>query len=558
MRKNLLFWLSLVIILIVSCQKEMSFESSNSPAEGSLQADISGDCLPKTVNGSYAPGTVLNPATNNIVIQVAVTKVGSYTISTDTVNGYYFRATGNFTSIGNTDVTLRGNGTPFAAGVNNFSVSFDSTYCDIQVTVASSAAFTLSGAPNACTGATVQGAYAIGVPLTAANTATINVDVTTVGSYTISASLNGMTFSKSGVFTSTGPQQVILVGSGTPTTAGANVVPLTAGTSTCSFTVTVSSAGAGTLGGAPSACAPINVQGTYTAGTALDATNKVDVQVNVTTPGVFSISTNTLDGFSFSFSGNLATTGPQTVTLLGTGNPVAAGVQTFTVTLGTSTCTFPVTVAAVPVSDYFPRTVNSNWSYEFDDVSTDSLLVKVINNTVTAGGNPFQTFMETFDAAGVPPFDTSGYYRKAGNDYYQWANLVDYMYFNTEQWQSWIFLKDNQPAGTTWYSSTGGYSGTVGTPPTAVVIRIKFTILQKDVPISITTSTGTVNYPNTIVVEEKYELQNGPLWLPLDATLGYYVNYYSRNVGQIKLEYFDGTGGATPTNVVKLRRVEIY
>ncbi len=556
MRKNLLFWLSLVIILIVSCQKELSFESSSSPAEGSLRADISGDCLPKTVNGSYNPGTVLNPTTNNIVIRVGVTKTGSYTITTDTVNGYYFRATGNFTSFGNTDVTLRGNGTPFAAGVNNFSVSFDSTYCDIQVTVASAAVFTLSGAPNACTGATVQGAYAVAVPLTAANTATINVNVTTVGSYTITTSYQGMTFSKSGVFTATGPQSVVLQGTGAPTTVGANVVPITVGTSTCAFTVTVSSAGAGTLGGAPSACAPINVQGTYTVGTALDATNKVDVQVTVTTPGVFSISTNTLDGFSFAFSGNLASTGPQTVTLLGTGNPVTAGIQTFTVTLGTSTCTFPVTVAAVPVSDYYPRTVNSNWSYEIDNVATDSLLVKVINHTITAGGNPFQTFMESADISGVPPFDTSGHYRKSGNDYFQWSNLVGYLSFDAEQWQTWIFLKDNSPVNTIWYSSTGGYTGAIGGTP--VVIRIKYTILQKDVPISLTTSTGTVNYPNTIVVEEKYELQNGPLWLPLDATLGYYMNYYSRNIGQIKLDYFDGTGGATPTNVVKLRRKEIY
>ena len=328
MRKHLLYWMSLFIILIVSCQKELSFESSNSPSEGSLQADISGDCLPKTVNGTYTPGTALVPTTNNIVIQVSVTKTGSYTISTDTVNGYYFRATGNFTSLGNTNVTLRGNGTPFAAGVNNFTVSYDSTYCDIQVTVASAAVYTLAGAPNACTGATVQGAYAVGTPLTAGNKATINVDVTTVGGYSITTTYQGMTFSATGVFTATGPQQVVLQGSGTPTTTGANVVPITVGTSTCAFTVTVTSAGSGTLSGAPSACAPINVKGTYTVGVALDGTNKVDVQVNVVTPGAFTISTNTVDGFSFSFSGNLATAGNQTVTLLGTGNPVNAGAQT--------------------------------------------------------------------------------------------------------------------------------------------------------------------------------------------------------------------------------------
>jgi hypothetical protein len=409
----------------------------------------------------------------------------------------------------------------------------------------------LAGSPTTCTGAIVAGAYATGAALTVANTATINVNVTTPGSFSITTTFQGMTFSKTGVFTATGPQTVVLVGSGTPTTAGANVVPITAGTSSCTFTVNVGSPGAGTLGGAPTACTPATIYGAYAPGTALDASDTVRIQVNVTTPGAFNITTNTVDGFSFAYSGNLTGTGAQTVTLVGNGTPISAGAQTFTVTLGTSSCTFTVTVTP---PDYFPRTTNSNWSYELNDVATDSLLIKVIPQTITAASNTYNIFMQTLDASGVPPFDSSGYYRKSGSDYFQWANLLDYLSFDADQWVSWTFLKDNQTAGTTWYS--GAYSGTIS--GTAVTIRIKFTILQKDVPFSLVTSTGTVNYPNTISVEEKYELQSGPLWLPLDATLGYYINYYSRNIGLIKIDYFNGSGGTAPTDYYKLRRKDVY
>ena len=47
------------LIGFTACQKETSFEGDNTPAEGSLLSDVSGDCLPKTVNGTYVAGTAL-------------------------------------------------------------------------------------------------------------------------------------------------------------------------------------------------------------------------------------------------------------------------------------------------------------------------------------------------------------------------------------------------------------------------------------------------------------------------------------------------------------------
>src|SRR5687767_10362918 len=198
MKKQLLYLLSATavaaMVFVTGCQKEESFELPDNPAKGSLQADGSGDCLPKTVNGIYAAGTALIPGTNTLTVQVNVTQTGTYVVTTDTVNGYFFRATGTFTTLGAATVTLRGNGTPFTQGINNFVISFDGTVCDIAVTVlpagTGSAVFSLAGGsstppPPSCSGATVVGTYTTGTPLNASNTVIINVNVTTAGSYNL-------------------------------------------------------------------------------------------------------------------------------------------------------------------------------------------------------------------------------------------------------------------------------------------------------------------------------------------------------------------------------------
>lgn len=661
MKQRLLFFLAAAIVLINGCQKEKSFEQPNNPAEGSLQSDVSGDCLPKSVNGTYEVGTALVPATNTISVEVNVVKTGTYLITTDTVNGFYFTGTGVFANLGTNSISLRGNGTPFTSGTFNFVVSFDSTQCDIQVTVLPAgsggpAVFTLEGAPNACTGAVVAGSYAVGTALTSSNTATISVNVTTIGTYNISTTFQGMTFAAAGAFITTGVQTVQLNGSGTPTTGGVNTVPVTVGTSTCSFPVNVSSAGAGTLGGAPGACTPATVNGTYAVGTALTATNTVQIQVNITTAGVCNITTNTVAGFSFSFSGNLAagtqtvtltgtgtpsasgsqaftvtfgtstctfnvtvtgttagvgtlggapgtctpatvngtytagtiltaantvqlqvnittagtcnistntvtgfsfafsgnlSLGTQSVTLTGTGTPTTAGAQTFTVTFGTSTCTFTVTVLPALSNDYFPRTANSNWSYEFDDVANDSLYRNATSNTITVAGNPLTIFMQN-DGTGQ---DSSGYYRKNGGDYFEWFDFGSWVGLDNPAWTEYILLKDNVAANTSW--TTGAISGTVTGSP--ISIRLNYKIEQKDVPITINASTGNTTYQNVIVVLEKldYSLDGGATWLDATSVIDYYgKSYYARGIGLIKFEAYDAANTIQGTQ--ELRRYQVF
>jgi hypothetical protein len=212
MKKLLFCWLLAGLVMMTGCQKELSFEQGTKPGHGMLQEETSGDCFPKTVNGVYEVGTPLVAATNNIEISVDVTETGNYLITTDTVNGIYFRASGIFTQTGMNTITLNGNGTPFTSGVHNYVVSFDGTTCDIQVTslpagAGGPAVFTLETtgtAPVNCSGATAQGTYVIGSPLTSANTVTLSVNVTQIGTFSMSSTAtNGMTFSKTDVFLTT-------------------------------------------------------------------------------------------------------------------------------------------------------------------------------------------------------------------------------------------------------------------------------------------------------------------------------------------------------------------
>ncbi|MBI5371315.1 MAG: hypothetical protein HZA79_04725 [Sphingobacteriales bacterium] len=376
----------LAVLMLTSCQKELSYEAPDTPAQGSLQSEVSGDCLPKTVNGTYEVSTQLVPANNSITINVDVIQAGTYLITTDTVDGFSFSASGIFTSAGNNVVTLRGKGTPFAAGLKNFVVSFDSTYCDVQVTVLPSGAggpavFTLegTGTPASCSGATASGNYIIGSPLNSSNQVTLSVNVTTIGTYNITTTAtNGMTFSGNGAFLTTGVQSLVLTGSGTPGgTPGAVTIPVTAGSSNCNFQVT-------TVAGATYSidCASAVVNGNYQAGTALTASNTVDISVNVLTAGPYTISTTATNGMTFSASGVFAAPGSTNIQLAGSGTPAAGG--TFNIPVpGTAACTFPVTCTAAPSVDWKFTAGTTTYQGPVSDVLLTTVLPPFLNLAYT-------------------------------------------------------------------------------------------------------------------------------------------------------------------------------
>ncbi|MES2773526.1 MAG: hypothetical protein V4722_05055 [Bacteroidota bacterium] len=342
-----LSFLVLLSAVLLGCSKELSVENLNPGTNGGTSvftlSGAPGNCATPAINGVYKAGTLLGAA-NTVELTVDVTTIGTYSITTATVNGVSFSGSGTFTATGSNLVVLTGKGTPTAAGA--FDYTPGATGCTFTITYTANvpgAVFTLN-----CATPVVGGTYTVGTPLTSANTVTLTANVTTAGTYTITTTpAPGFTFTASGTFIAGSNQPIIFVGSGTPTTPGVSTfTPITGG---CTFSITVQPAAPPavfTMSGAPGACTAAMVSGTYTAGGVLNATHTSIVQVNVTTVGSYTLSTNTVNGIKFSASGVFAATGIQNVTLQGSGTPTAAGTTTLTPQIGTSSCTFPVTIGA--------------------------------------------------------------------------------------------------------------------------------------------------------------------------------------------------------------------
>jgi hypothetical protein len=122
----------LFLLFFTACQKELSHETGN-PANGSLQSS-SGECLPKNLGGNFIANKVLNDS-NFLEVTVNVTQSGSFNVSTDTVNGYYFAGSGVIGTTGINTIRLKGVGTPSAQGTDLFTVKFDTTICTVAVSV---------------------------------------------------------------------------------------------------------------------------------------------------------------------------------------------------------------------------------------------------------------------------------------------------------------------------------------------------------------------------------------------------------------------------------------
>lgn len=529
---------SAIFSIFLSCQKELSFDNGG-VSTGTLKKDASGGCLPVTVNGIFIVDTVLTNA-SYVDVEVNVTNPGSFDIKTDTVNGYSFSKTGNVVFGANT-IRLYATGKPTAAGTNTFTVKYGTSTCSFSITVSGPgvvpAVFTLGGSPALCTGAVAGGTYTAGTPLTPANTLTIQVNVTTPGTYVIgAASTNGFVFSGTGIFTTTGLQNVTLTGVGTPAAAGISLVTVTNVTSTCTYAITVQGATPAvfTLSGAPANCTGAILSGTYTVGSSTSATHTVKLNVDVTTAGSYNITTNASNGLTFSASGVFTTTGAQTVTLTATGTPTAAGAFNFSPTAGTSTCSFSVNCVAappVPAGDYFPLTNNSWWSY--DIVSIPDSIYNVIIGTKAYNGNTYSEMQSNYQGF---PEDTL-HYRKNGNNYFHWV-ISDYysaqFAFDNPSLVDINFLRENAATGTTW--SSAEYTGTAG-GATPAKLRYDFKIQNANTSIVV----NGKNFTNVIAVSVTVQLSvSGLPYTPIERN----DFYYAKGIGLVKIIYNDLLGGS--------------
>lgn len=123
----------LILAAFCSCKKEYSYEGGP-VSSGYLVRDFNNGCNFITVSGNYIIGRKLTDS-NFLEAQVRVKRKGPYNIKSDEVNGYSFAASGNFGDTGTRTVKLTGSGKPLNQGTNFFSLHYDSSVCQVNITV---------------------------------------------------------------------------------------------------------------------------------------------------------------------------------------------------------------------------------------------------------------------------------------------------------------------------------------------------------------------------------------------------------------------------------------
>jgi hypothetical protein len=410
-------------LFFLSCEKEYSYQNGQQ-AKGSLKSSTTGDCLPSRVIGTLNAGKNLADS-NQIEITVDVSQTGSYNIHTDTVNGYYFSSSGDLGATGLNKVTLKGAGKPIAGGTNHFKVQFNTSICYLDVTVVaplSLAAFTLHGSPGTCMNDTVWGSYVNGIALT--------------------------------------------------------------------------------------------------------DSNKLSIELNVSTAGTYTVNTDTVNGYSFAGSGVLNNTGIQTIVLKATGTPLKTGADVFTVKAGNSTCSFSnnvVTAVATTGTDYFPLGFNDRWVYG-DLMHQGDSIVRVRNDSVLLNGVRYNIVQEQ-QRFGAP---LQFFYRKADSLYYENTSVDKYttsVTFVPEIRKDILFLKENLVTGASW--SSDEY---IGPSSFSQVIFIRYDFYCTDADAVVTINGKTFAHVYKILMMPKIR---SAVTYPYNSTGEKTYIYYAKGIGII-------------------------
>lgn len=313
--------------LLASCKKEYSYEGGTAVF---TLLNLNGKCTNPVVSGDYNIGSNLG-SSNTVQLQVDVTATGKFSLQTNSQNGFQFSTSGSLSDTGVQMITLTATGKPIADGIFSFipelalSCSFNIETTGQQVQLAD---YTIAGAPNACSNIQVLGVYQKDKLLTASNILVVNVNVFSPGNYIIfTDTLDGISFYAAGQFTQAGNQTVTLLGSGTPVLPQNLQFTLLGNGAACTFPLTVDNTGnpaTYVIQSGQNLCVG-SIGGSYTAGTPLNASNTYTLLVYVAAIGNFTISTQTVDGVIFYYSGEFTSLGDQNITLTAYGTPTSVG-----------------------------------------------------------------------------------------------------------------------------------------------------------------------------------------------------------------------------------------
>ncbi len=286
----------------------------------------------------------------------------------------------------------------------------------------------------------------------------------------------------------------------------------------------------GSLTDSSGSCKDASVKGDYVIDQVLTDSNYVIIKVNFTLQGKYKIHTDTVNGMWFIDSGFALTTGSKTVKLKGYGKPILPNRADFVLTFKTSFCAFSITTSTIGGSsgsgtstDYFPNTLNSNWTYEYlPKLGTlDTFRATVTSQTIFFDNKLFKRY-------DTNPLGEAYYFAKdnAGNYYTVSTTDFDYLFvFDSipSSFISYPFLKDNVSVATTW--ETPEY-GKVKLGVEVGVSKAVFTIMGKGITYTVLGTT----YSDVISVKRviHFKPNGGSYRSVIEGTA-----YYAKGVGLI-------------------------
>jgi hypothetical protein len=142
-------------------------------------------------------------------------------------------------------------------------------------------------------------------------------------------------------------------------------------------------------------CLPGNLHGIWYNGLPANTdTNFVDINVNVTSPGSYNITTDKQNGVTFAASGIFADTGLKVVRLKATGTFISPGTFTFHDTFDSSTCQFAVDVQDSAGLSLADNTFQFTARAMFTGVHASLLFTISLNHRVSLMQNSTATWVQ--------------------------------------------------------------------------------------------------------------------------------------------------------------------
>jgi len=381
-------------------------------------------------------------------------------------------------------------------------------------------------ANNNCKPVIVTGHFISGNYLSAADHLEVEVHFAAIGAYTIATdTVNGYFFNAEGNVKDTGFTSIKLSGHGKPLNAGNDQFRIVYGNSSCTASVRVlnaASTASFTLEGSPNSCID-TVVGGYIKGVSMDPSSHVIIEVNVTTPGIYSVSTDTVNGYTFSSAGTFSFPGEQVISLVASGTPLNAGTDVFTLNAGPSTCTFSITVLSAFVAtnnDLFPLSINSFWNY--DDTFYGNVKTSIID-TGTHNGNLYTVMEEQINPTGP----VLHLYRRAGADYYEYMVIDGYtssLHYGKRIYDDILFLKENLSTGDTWETKEFTDTADFGQ---VLVLQYRFACVASNT--SVVVGTNAFSHVYEVEMVPWLRTVNGPYGQANEK----YKWYYAKGVGLI-------------------------